>query len=196
MADHGRRTESIPLYRRAIELDPNFAMAYADLASAYDSLHDQGSAVDLITKAYDLRDRAGQYDQFAIATRYQMLVNQGDIAAIGALRAWSEVYPDDAGPRMTLASEEEWLGQVPEAIADGQRVLAMAPDNERAYEILVRAYMLANQLDKAKAVCALAIARHVDGERIHKRLFEIAVGQSDPAGRQRGSPASRLNGSC
>ncbi|HXQ14216.1 MAG TPA: winged helix-turn-helix domain-containing protein [Caulobacteraceae bacterium] len=198
LADHGRRMESIPLYQRAIELDPNFAMAYADLSFAYDSLHDHSSAVDLITKAYAMRDRAGQYDQFAIATRYQILVNQDDIAAIRALKAWSDIYPDDAEPRTTLASEEEWLGRVPEAIADGQRSLAMASDKERPYEILTRAYMMANQADKAKAVCALAIARHVDGERTHKRLFEIAVWQYDPPGMQRelqwfaGKPAERI----
>ncbi len=195
--DHGRRIESISLYQRAIELDPNFAMAYADLATAYDALHEQVSAVDLITKAYALRDRAGQYDQLAIATRYQIQVNQDDVAAIRALKAWSAIYPDDPGPRMTLASEEDWIGRVPDAIADGRRALKLAPDKERAYEILIRAYMLANQLDEAKGICEQAVARRVDGERTHKRLFEIAVGQSDSVGMQRqlnwfkGKPAER-----
>jgi eukaryotic-like serine/threonine-protein kinase len=185
LTDHGRRIESIPLYQRAIELDPNFAMAYADLSYAYDSLHEHNPAVELITKAYALRDRAGQYDQFAIATRYQIQVNQDDVAAIRALKAWSDIYPDDPGPRMTLASEEEWIGRVPEAIADGRRALILAPDKEQSYEILIRAYMLANQLDQAKAICEQAVARHVDGERTHKRLFEIAAARRDSVAMQR-----------
>jgi eukaryotic-like serine/threonine-protein kinase len=183
--DHGRRLEAIPLYQHAIELDPKFAMAYADLAFTYAGLHEDKSAAELITRAYALRDVAGERDKWAIAVQYGMIVTGDDLRLIRDLKSLTLLYPDDPGPQLTLASEEDWLGRIPAAIADGRRALALAPNEERPYEILIRAYLLANQVGQAHEVADQAIAHHVDGEMIHKRLFEIAVAQDDIAAQTR-----------
>jgi tetratricopeptide (TPR) repeat protein len=61
---------SIPFYKRAIELDPNFPMAYADLAEAYANLGQPSLALEYATKAYQLRDRVTERERLRITAAY------------------------------------------------------------------------------------------------------------------------------
>lgn len=177
---HGRRVESIALYKRAIELDPNFAMAYADLGNAYLGLHDE-HMIDLIAKAFALRDLAGEHDKLLITIRYGLTVQRDQIEALQLLRTMANLYPSEAWSRVTLADRQDWIGLRPADIQDAQTAIALDPDSEPSYAVLARLYMHAGRFDLARSTCAQAVARHLDGDRIHKLLFEIAFAQDDDA---------------
>src|SRR6185503_14341604 len=62
--------EAIPLYKRAIELDPNFAIAYARLALAYNNTRQFELSREASQKAYELRDRVSERERFFVTWSY------------------------------------------------------------------------------------------------------------------------------
>ncbi len=177
----GRLIESIPLFNRAIDLDPNFAMAYADLGAVSLALHGDGFK-EAESKAYALRDRAGEHDKLMIAIRYGLDVQKDQLEGLRALHTMADLYPAEPWPLNTMASREDWIGLYSAAIQDGRKALALGPDTELHYAVLADAYMHAGRLEEARATCARAVALHLDGERIHKVMFEIAFALNDDAG--------------
>ena len=91
-----RRTgdaEAIPFYKRAIELDPNFAIAYAALGTSYFNLNQGDLAAENATKAYELRDRVSEIERYRIATSYYHTVTGELEKAIEEYELWSKSYP-------------------------------------------------------------------------------------------------------
>ncbi len=119
--DRGKSTEAIPLLQRAIEIDPNFAIAYADLSTVYANQKEAKLEIANITKAYALRDNASELDKLYISMRYDASVT-GDIEeTIRVLKTWTELYPNAAVAWANLANEEIWIGEYAPAIRDGKQ---------------------------------------------------------------------------
>jgi tetratricopeptide (TPR) repeat protein len=195
--NHGKRPESIPLFQHAIELDPDFAEAYADLSTVYKTQHEDSLGIAAISKAYALRDKVSERDRFYIVARYHDSVTKDVLEAIRNYQAWTETYPLDPRPWGNLASIESRLGRYAQAIDDAKRGLELGRDLEPSYAILADAYMRDGQLDKAQAVCNQAIAAGLGGEDTHDHLLEIAYAKGDRAMVQsqidwaKGKPAER-----
>jgi len=184
-AQHGRRIDSIPLFKRAIALDPNFASAYSDLSVIYSNLHENDLSAAMITKAYGLRDTLGEREQFYVRARYNGFVT-GDIPeGLRIYASWTQIYPNDGTAWGNLSNKQNWVARYPEAIAAGRRALALDPNAETSYVVLARALMHAGRLDEAQAICAQAAARGVDGDDLHSLLFQIAAARGDEAGEAR-----------
>jgi tetratricopeptide (TPR) repeat protein len=86
-----RRTgdaEAIPFYKRAIELDPNFAMAYSALGTSYFNLNQGDLAAENATKAYQLRDRVSELERYRISTTYYHTVTGELQKAIQGYQMW------------------------------------------------------------------------------------------------------------
>jgi len=185
LAGHGQSADSIPLFQHAIELDPNFATAYASLSAIYYNLTQKESAIASITKAYALRDTVNEREKFHIITLYGVMVTQDVNETIRASEAWSETYPQDFRAWVDLANADNWIGRYPEAIGAAKRALAINPGAETAYIILARPLMHAGRLAEAAAICARAAAKGLDGEQIRGLMMEIAVAGGDHAGLER-----------
>jgi DNA-binding winged helix-turn-helix (wHTH) protein/tetratricopeptide (TPR) repeat protein len=195
---HGKYIESIPLFQRAIEIDPSFAAAYDGLSTAYSNMHESKLAAANIIKAYTLRNNASELEKLHILMRYDDSV-LGDIdETIRVLKAWTELYPADAAAWANLSNSENWIGEYAPAIHDGKVVLEMSPGMETAAVVLARAYLHSGQFDLAAAACNQAIAKHLDGFDTHRMLFDIAFARGDLTGLQReldwasGKPAERF----
>jgi tetratricopeptide (TPR) repeat protein len=107
----GKYGQAIPLYRQAIELDPKFAKAYANMSSAYGNLGDHDAQVENLKKAYDLRDTAGEHDKLYITAKYEETVT-GDLEeSLRNYRAWANIYPQDVAPWSSLANTYTQLGE-------------------------------------------------------------------------------------
>ena len=91
--------EAIPLLKRAIELDPNFAMAYAELGVAYDNLGEPGLASEQTQKAFELRDRVSEREKFRISSVYFGYVTGELEKEMETYELWTQSYPRDAAPR-------------------------------------------------------------------------------------------------
>jgi DNA-binding winged helix-turn-helix (wHTH) protein/tetratricopeptide (TPR) repeat protein len=181
-AQHGRRIESIALFKQAIAFDPGFAAAFSDLAVIYDNLHEDDLAKAMITRAYGLRDTLGERERFYVLARYNGFVT-GDVPeGLRIYDSWTQVYPNDGPAWANLSNKENWVGRYAEAIAAGRRAVALSPNSEGSYVVLARALLHAGQLGDAQAVCAAAATHGVDGDDMHSILFQIAAARDDAAG--------------
>jgi len=97
-------SESVPYMKRAIELDPNFAMAYVSLGIDYSNLGQASLAADYARKAYDLRDRVSDRERFRISAFYFQYVTGEMDKAIEAYELWARSYPREMVPHANLAA--------------------------------------------------------------------------------------------
>jgi DNA-binding winged helix-turn-helix (wHTH) protein/tetratricopeptide (TPR) repeat protein len=182
LAVAGRRIESIPLYRRALELDPRFAAAWLHLAVVYRKLDENGQAREAAEKAYELRDQGDDFLRFNILSFYNEAV-RGDMRAyLANLTAWTEMYPNQPQPWIDLANVERSFGHNDLAVQDARRAVALAPNNGNAYSVLCGSLEALDRPDEAKAVCLEAVRRKIDTPVVHMYLSYIALLQHDQAG--------------
>jgi DNA-binding winged helix-turn-helix (wHTH) protein/tetratricopeptide (TPR) repeat protein len=177
----GKYGDAIALFKRAIELDPKFAVAYADMAACYGNLGELALQKENLAKAYQLRESVAEQDRLYIEARYSESVT-GDLnAGIATYRLWTSIYPRNAVPWGQLANVYTQLGEAELAIPPGRQALSLNPANAAAYVTLARALMHAGQLDEAKAVCDQAVEKGVAGGDLHSLLMEVAVARQDAA---------------
>ena len=110
--------EAIPFMKRAIELDPNFAMAYVGIAVDYSNLGRANLAADNAKKAYDLRDRVSERERYRISAFYFQYVTGEVEKATEAYELWAKSYPRDLVPHGNLGVIYSALGQYDKAIAE------------------------------------------------------------------------------
>ena len=153
---------AIPYFKRAIELDPSFAMAYLDLGLAYSNLNETKLAFQNLQKAYELRNRLSQRERLGIEAHYYGLAT-GDLEkAIQVATEWSQSYPGDYVPRANLGSFNIPLGQYEKAAAEMRESLRLAPADVD-FSNLIGIYVALDQRDKAEAVLEELRARKRDG---------------------------------
>jgi DNA-binding winged helix-turn-helix (wHTH) protein/tetratricopeptide (TPR) repeat protein len=188
--DSGRNAEAIAAYQHAIQLDPNFSVAYADMSTAYYNMGDGVHDKEAITKAYALRSNCNEREQFYIALRYHQSVTGNLPELLDSLRQWAGVYPEDNLPLADLVNFETWTGQYPLAAEHAERVLEIEDKenihNGISYEISARAFHHANMPDRLRAVYAKALRWQVDTQGLHAVMLEFAAENGDQAevGRQ------------
>jgi eukaryotic-like serine/threonine-protein kinase len=181
----GKYEQAVPLYQRAIEIDPRFAVADLDLAGAYTNLGDRELEVTYLKKAYELRDNADEQDRLHIVARYHDTVTGDLYESLQNYRTWSGIYPQNPVPWMDLADTYTQIGQPEEAIEPAKHALTLAPNNPVAYVVLARAEMHAGQLEAARTACEQAMQRHLDGSDLHNVLMQLEFAQHDHAGIER-----------
>jgi eukaryotic-like serine/threonine-protein kinase len=175
----GDSAGAIAFYQRAIQLDPEFAMAYAALGQAYSNLYQRGEAARYLQRAYALRERVSEREKFYIESRYQRLVTGNLEKARLANAQWSQVYPRDAVPLTSLALIDRYLGQYQRAITEARQAVELAPDSAQSYANLSFGYLPLNRLDEAKAVAAEAESKHLDSPLLRLTLYLIAYLRND-----------------
>ena len=125
---NGHYFEAIPLYRRAVELDPDFAMAYAALGITYGTAREYDLAAQFSQRAFELRDRVSEREKFYISVRYYMDVLDNGDRAIEVLELWKQTYPRDFVPRTNLAARYAAIGRYQEALEEAREGLRLNPD--------------------------------------------------------------------
>src|SRR3974377_1483500 len=102
--------ESVPYHKRAIELDPNFARAFASLGMAQYNLRETSAAAESFRKAFELRDRGSERERFYIEAAYYSFATGELEKANQVYRQWSQEYPNEVAPPVNLALNDEILG--------------------------------------------------------------------------------------
>ena len=171
-------------FKRAIELDPDFAAAYASLSAIYGNLEDDGLQNENLQKAYALRNRVSERERFRISSAYYGAMAGEIEKAKPILELWAKTYPRDAIPHIQLSADAMSLGQWENALASGLNALRLDPDNSVAYENLGSFYLALDRLDEAQAILDQAKARKFDPEWDHFVLYQIAFLRGDTAGMQ------------
>jgi tetratricopeptide (TPR) repeat protein len=177
----GQYFEAIPLYRRAIELDPDFAMAYAALGITYGTAREYELAAKFSQRAFELRDRVSERERFYISARYYMDVLHDGDRAIEALELWQQTYPRDFAPRTNLSARYCAIGRYQEALADAREGVRLNPDAGVAYAALAHTSMCVGQSREAQASIEQAFANGLDPPYGRYMLYAIAFEHGDTA---------------
>ena len=180
----GDELAALPLYQRAAELDPNFAMAYARMGTAYANLGQSQLSEQNRQKAFELRDRASEHEKLYIMSHYYADSGQLD-KGITALELYKQTYPRDSIPYNNLAGIYNNLGQFENALDNARLSIAADPDSASGYTNLAVAYTGLNRLDEAKATLNEALQRKLNLLGNHVQLANLAWAQNDPATMER-----------
>jgi eukaryotic-like serine/threonine-protein kinase len=185
MRAQGMEQETIPLYRHAVELDPNFAVAYAKLAVLFGELNEFETSREYVRKAFALRDRVSQREKFYIDTRYYYKFTGEIDKQNDTYRLWAEAYPRDEDPHVGLAYLYRVTGQFDNAISEALQANRINPDLIMPYGTEAYAYMWLNRFDEAKAVIMQAESRGMSSFSFHLIPYFISVAQNDGAGMEK-----------
>src|SRR5437773_1087913 len=171
--------------KRAIELDPNFAMAYATLGVVYSNLTQGTLSEENLRKAFDLKDRASERERLYITAHYYDELQRDSDTTVETYQQWINTYPRDDVATDNLALRYESLGQYDKALTIASEASRLDPKDRFAYQNLAEAYMGLNRFDEAKAVLDKAEAQGLTLSAGQFVRFQLAFIHHDGAGMQR-----------
>src|SRR5208282_5659845 len=171
--------EAMPLLKRAIALDPNFAMAHAMLGIVYANLRDLASAGEQTRSAYALRDRVTQREKFVVDSSYYALATGELENEIGVYEQWKQAYPRDPSPYLKLAYTDGFLGQYEKAAERYREALKLEPNDVVNYIDLASTYIILNRLDEANSLLDVLHARKLEHEYVPQVAYLIAFMRDD-----------------
>jgi len=176
---------SVPLFKRAIGLDPNFAMAYASLGTTYHNLGDTNLGAENTKRAYELRGHVSEPERFYIESHYHHFVS-GDLEkARQVYELWAQTYPREWVARNNLGVVDRTLGQHDKALADFRQAGQVAPPDALNYSNVLVSCLALNRFDEASAEGTEAIRKNLDSADLHIYLYQLAFVQNDSAGMAR-----------
>ena len=148
-------------FKRALELDPKFAAAYAALGTAYDNQGQSMLAIQNYKRAYELRGRVSQRERFYIEANYAYV--NGELEKANQIYLeWIQIYREDYEPHINLSVDYRLLGQYEKSVEEAIKAIQLRPEHVFGYVNLAFAYNALNRLDKAKATYDEAQARKLD----------------------------------
>lgn len=177
----GKYLEAIPLFKRATETDPNFALAHARMASMYYNNRQFDLAAAASQKAFDLRDRVSERERLYISAGYYDNVTGELEKYLETLEVWKRTYPRDASPPNNLAVKYNELGLFDKALEPAREAIRLNPTSASGYSILAAAFVGLSRFDEAKQIIGQALAQNLDTTPMRRTLFRIAFVRGDAA---------------
>jgi len=181
----GDPESAIRYFKSALKVDPNFAMAYARLATAYRNTGRTGESNEYDRKAYELRQRVSRREQYFIESNYEIGVNGDFETARNIYEQWAKTYPRDEIPTHNLSWVYGLLNDRWKQIAQLQEAIRVEPGNPFTYASLSTAYANVNRFDEARQVLQQAIERKLDSPALHTRIYMLALLEGDKATAER-----------
>jgi eukaryotic-like serine/threonine-protein kinase len=175
---------AVPHLKRAVELDPNFAMAYGTLGVAYNNLEARTLSVEALHKAFDLRERASEREKLYISAHYYETTGELDKAA-EIYEQWKQAYPHDNVPCDNLALLYDATGQQDKALANAQQAMQIDAKDVFAYQNVAGAYMSLGRYDEARAMLDQTLAQKTESFSTKLIGYQLAFIRGDQATMQR-----------
>jgi serine/threonine protein kinase/tetratricopeptide (TPR) repeat protein len=172
---------AIPYFKRAIELDPDFALAYAALGTAYANLRESDLAKENYQKAYDLRSRVSAREQFAISAYYYTEVTGELDKADQTYELYAKAYPRNWVPHNNLGGNYSALGRWDDALTEVREAVRIDPDSGIALGELIEYDCRLGNFEEAKATYQQAVSRRLDYSDLHYYRYEVAFLEGDSA---------------
>jgi len=181
--EHQRMNDdaAMPHLKKAVELDPNFAMAWATLGVASSNMGHSAEGAQAIRKAYELRARTSEREQFYIQSHYYSGVTIDPEKALQVYAEWRQTYPRDTVPYDNAALSFSELGQPDKALDLASQAHRISPHDPYAYDNMAGAYEALNRFDEAKSIAEQAVADKSDGTSVHFVLTDLAYMRGDRA---------------
>ena len=177
---------ALPFFARAIEIDPNFAVAYAYQGNSYGEMGESDLSAASVAKAYALRERATDAERFLITTVYDLRVTGNAEKAQETCEAWVKTYPREPRGHELLGGVIYLItGQYEKAIEEGTKGIALEPDFNIGYASLASAYQSLDNLGEAEKALQEAANRKLEFPDYFAMRYGLAFLKGDQAGMQR-----------
>jgi DNA-binding winged helix-turn-helix (wHTH) protein/tetratricopeptide (TPR) repeat protein len=183
----GRRTQSgkdnfalaVPFYRRAVELDPNFALAYSALGSVYWNLGETLQGAEFARRAYELHAPISGPEKFYVESTYFHYVT-GDLEkARQVYELWAQTYPRDSSARIRLGQLYAMEGKHEDAVAQTREAIRLDPWKGLSFGNLVAQLANLNRFEEAAATAQQTIANRQDSPALRLVLYQLAFLEND-----------------
>src|SRR6185369_5298909 len=181
----GRARESLAFYNRAVELDPNFAMAYARIGVFYINQEQMETAKDYLQKSYDLRDRVSERERLYITEKYYNYITGEVDKAVETLKTWARLYPNDFIPHNNLSLDYQILGNFEESLKESLEAVRLSPDNITARTNVVVCFLGLGRIDEAEQASKEIEKLNPDSPGAHDNRFLFSFLRRDQAGMDR-----------
>jgi serine/threonine protein kinase/tetratricopeptide (TPR) repeat protein len=182
-AEHQKTDDvaALPHLKRAVELDPNFAMAYATLGVAYGNLGASKEQNDALRKAYDLRDRASEREKLYIMGHYYGEITIDGEKALALYEQWRQTYPRDTVPWDNGALVSASLGRHEQALQLAVQAMRMNAKDPYAWQNAASAYLALNRFDESRSLAEQAVSQNMGSDGLRFTLMDLASIRGDQA---------------
>ncbi len=172
--------DAVPFFRRAIELDPEFALAYARLGTTYSNIGQADEGRKMTARAYELRQKVSEVERLYIEARYYTTVEIDIQKALDVYRVWLGAYPNDYTALANSAVLLRGRGENEEALRYQETAVKVAPDEPLAWNNLAATYMELRRWDDARRTLETAVKLQ-DTSGARANLFAVGVLTNDLA---------------
>ena len=165
---------AIPFLKRAVELDPKFAMAHARMGIAYANVGEVNLSTENLHTAFELSDNVSEREQFYIRSRYYAVATGEFEKAIQVFQAWQQVYPQDTAIYSPLGATYSSLGNYTKALDAQRDALRLEPDDPIVLANLAATYMNLDRLDEAERVYQHVEALKLETDYLLAGRYQLA----------------------
>jgi eukaryotic-like serine/threonine-protein kinase len=172
---------ALPYYKRALEMDPNFALGYRALSVVYGNLNEAGRSAENARKAYELRGKVSDRERFSIEAIYYTHATGELEKAAEVYEQWLQIYPRELVARGNLGVVSGALGNLEKALEENREGMRLEPNNHQVYGNVAYYYTNVNRLDEADALYKQAEERKWENDYLTFYRYEWAFLMGDSA---------------
>jgi DNA-binding winged helix-turn-helix (wHTH) protein/tetratricopeptide (TPR) repeat protein len=176
---------SLPLFQKATEIDPKFAMGYVMVGRMYADLGEPVLSAKNTAKAYDLRDRASEREKLFITASYELQVTGNLEKALKVCELWSRTYPRDPIPHGLMAMLVVASSQYERSVTEARKSIELDPDFAFGYVNLSTSLIYLNRVDAAENSTKQISARKLELPETLVLNYQIAFLRGDTTGMKR-----------
>jgi serine/threonine protein kinase/tetratricopeptide (TPR) repeat protein len=171
---------AIPFFKKAVEIDPNFALAWAEMGVSQGNEGMEKTSEESLKRAFELQERASEVERFYINGHYFNTIGDLD-KSVETYERWRSSYPRDSIPFNNLALLYGALGQFDKQLAAALGEMKVDPNSIFSYQDVADAYLNVNRLDEARAVAEQGLAKGPDAIGPRRQLMDLAYLRGDTA---------------
>ena len=181
----GSPREALAFYKHAVELDPNFAMAYARISVHYGNQQEFETAKQYVQKAYDLRDRVSERERFYITEKYHNYITGDMDKGVETLQTWARLYPNDFIPHNNLSLNYQLIGRFDDATREALEAIKLSPNNTERENQSRRQFSRFGKNRRSRTGSEETEKINPDAEVVHADRFLFAFLRRDQAAMDR-----------
>ena len=178
----GESNAAIASFNLAVDLDPQFALAYARLGSLYENSGRSAEGRQAYQKAFELRERTSDREKLYILTHYYEYVTGETMRAIEDYELWRALYPRDVVPMNNLAGAYLRIGRPQQALELARRAIQLDPEKSTFYLTLTRANFKLGNYGAVKMSCNNPVHGTFEFMSFHRLCFFNAFALNDEIG--------------
>jgi tetratricopeptide (TPR) repeat protein len=183
--EKGNAAGAVPFFKRAIELDTNFALAYMRLYIAYWEIGEYELSRESAEKAFALREHVSERERLSITALYHDIVTGNLEKIFAADQLWAKTYPREWLPHDSLATNYNIIGLFEKALEESNAAVRVAPNSVFGYGNRALAYQGLNRWQESRAAREQHLAIGKDDSETYSRLYMLAFAQGDQAAMQK-----------